>query len=111
MLTFFFRRWPLGLLACIQVFAANAASHEQATQSSLQYRSALEGYRSFADESIQPWVETNEVVRKIGGWRAYATERSTGPTEPRQDSNKGSPPVSPRADGSPKPHAGHGSKP
>jgi hypothetical protein len=110
MLTFFFRRWPLGLLACIQVFAAHATSHEQATQSSFQYRSALEGYRSFADESIPPWVETNEVVRKIGGWRAYAAERSTA-TEPLPDSGKRSPPASSRPEGSPKPHAGHGSKP
>ena len=110
MLTFFCRRWPLGLLACIQVLAAHAANHEPGTQSNLQYRSALEGYRSFADESIQPWVETNEVVRKIGGLRAYAAERSTAATEPRPDSGKAGSPASPRP-GSPTPHAGHGSKP
>ena len=53
MLTFFRHRWPLGLLACTQALGVQAASLEQAITSKLQYRSALEGYRSFADESMQ----------------------------------------------------------
>ena len=111
MFTFVRRRWPFGLLACMQVLAAHAAGHEHAAQSNLQYRSELEGYRSFADEPIQPWVDSNEVVRKIGGWRTYAAERSTPPAEAKQDPAKTSPPAPARPASSPSPHAGHGSKP
>ena len=109
MFTFFRRRWPIGLLACIHAFAAHAVNHEPATQSKLKYRSSLERYRSFTDESIQPWAETNEVVRKIGGWRAYAAERSTTGAEPQPESGRGhqSGPVRPEG-GS---NRGPGSKP
>jgi hypothetical protein len=111
MLTIFCRRWPIGLLASIHVLGAHATGHEQAMPAKLQYTSALEGYRSFADEPKQPWVETNEVVRRIGGWRTYAAERSAGTAEPGPDSGQSSPPAPERPEGSTNPHAGHGSRP
>ena len=42
------------------------------------YRSALEGYRPFADESVAPWKDSNQAVREAGGWRAYAREGQAG---------------------------------
>ncbi len=38
------------------------------------FRSALESYRPFADQEVAPWTRTNETVRTVGGWRAYAQE-------------------------------------
>jgi len=40
----------------------------------LDHRSAMAGYRHFADEKPLPWKEANEVVHSRGGWRAYAKE-------------------------------------
>jgi hypothetical protein len=45
------------------------------------YRSAFEGYRGFGDEKPVPWREANDVVGRIGGWRAYARE-AQGAGEP-----------------------------
>lgn len=59
------------------------------------YRSAFEGYRPFAQEEVQPWKQTNDTVREVGGWRAYAREMQgspQGPTEPPKSAD---------------PHAGH----
>jgi hypothetical protein len=38
------------------------------------YRSPLEGYRPYVDESVTSWKEANENVGRIGGWREYARE-------------------------------------
>lgn len=40
----------------------------------LQYRSAFDGYRRFADEPVRSWGEANETVGRIGGWKVYARE-------------------------------------
>ncbi|MFS2097664.1 hypothetical protein ACCC97_01790 [Variovorax sp. Varisp85] len=48
----------------------------------LTFKSALEGYQSFADEKPIPWKEANETVYRRGGWQAYAKEASgTGTAE------------------------------
>ncbi|MBE7941670.1 MULTISPECIES: hypothetical protein [Ramlibacter] len=38
------------------------------------YSSAFEGYRPFESGEIQDWRKSNETVREVGGWRAYARE-------------------------------------
>ena len=38
------------------------------------YRSALHGFRQYADEPVSPWREANDTVRRIGGWQAYGRE-------------------------------------
>ncbi len=38
------------------------------------YRPAFEGYRPFKDEPVASWRESNELVGRIGGWKAYARE-------------------------------------
>ena len=40
----------------------------------LSFRSAMDGYKPFADEKPVPWKEANETVHQRGGWRAYAKE-------------------------------------
>jgi len=53
--------------------AASAASNASGT-----YRSAFDGYRKFSDEPVAPWRQSNDTVRKIGGWRTYAREAQAG---------------------------------
>ena len=38
------------------------------------YRSALQGYRPYADTEPGSWIEANDRVGRIGGWRVYAKE-------------------------------------
>ncbi|RZI66043.1 MAG: hypothetical protein EOP13_31115 [Pseudomonas sp.] len=48
----------------------------QAAPTALSYRSALEGFQSFADEKAVPWKLANDTVHQRGGWKAYAKEAS-----------------------------------
>lgn len=61
------------------------------------YRSALTGYRSFRDEKVSSWQESNDNVARIGGWRAY-TREAREPEPAQRDV--------PAAAG--QPHPGHG---
>lgn len=57
--------------------ASTAASSPATASSSARgstYRSAFEGYHSFAEQPLTPWREANDVVRSVGGWQAYARE-------------------------------------
>ena len=58
-------------LAFIGIAAARA---QPASAPELAYRSALEGYKPFAEQPVAPWRESNDSVRAAGGWRAYARE-------------------------------------
>ena len=57
---------------------ASIAASSPATASSAArgstYRSAFEGYRSFAEQPLTPWREANDVVKNVGGWQTYARE-------------------------------------
>ena len=62
------------------------------------YRSAFENYRPFTAQEVQDWRRSNDTVRAIGGWRAYAREM------------QGAAPSKAPAASQPKaadPHAGH----
>lgn len=41
----------------------------------LQYRSAISTYQPYTDQQVQSWREANDLVGRIGGWRAYAKEK------------------------------------
>lgn len=59
------------------VSLAGAAALAQPLPSTAQtpaWRSALQDYRPFSDEPTVPWRASNDTVRAIGGWRAYAQE-------------------------------------
>jgi len=49
------------------------------------FQSAMEGYKPYTDQKTGNWKEANELVARIGGWRAYAKEAAQ--TEP--DPNAG----------------------
>ncbi len=38
------------------------------------FQSAFEGYKPYTDEKTGNWVNANDRVGKIGGWRVYAKE-------------------------------------
>ncbi|MDH4053145.1 MAG: hypothetical protein OEU93_16355 [Rubrivivax sp.] len=40
----------------------------------LVHHSTLASYRRLGDDKPVPWLEANETVGRIGGWRAYARE-------------------------------------
>lgn len=42
----------------------------------LQYRSSISHYQAYSEQAVQPWREANDRVQRLGGWRAYAKERS-----------------------------------
>ncbi|TWO70046.1 hypothetical protein FN976_17045 [Caenimonas sedimenti] len=63
------------------------------------YRSAFEGYRPFEAIEIQDWRKSNDTVREIGGWRAYAREIHGG-TQSQPQSTPVQPPTRPEASAS-----------
>lgn len=40
----------------------------------LGYQSSFQNYQRYSASSVQPWKQSNETVKDIGGWRAYAKE-------------------------------------
>ena len=73
--------------------AGQAGSAGGVLPTRLQYQSVFSDYLGDLDPPVQSWREANERVGKIGGWRAYAREATTG--EPAK--------TTPAVD----PHAGH----
>jgi hypothetical protein len=80
MSTFLPARW-LAALPALAAFAASAQAGPAPTgaaaaepAAALSFRSAMEGYKPFADEKPIPWKEANETAHQRGGWRAYAKE-------------------------------------
>ena len=79
MFTFLPARWLAALPALAALASgaqtgpapAPAAAEPAAT---LSFRSAMDGYKPFADEKAIPWKEAIETVHQRGGWRAYAKE-------------------------------------
>jgi hypothetical protein len=95
------------LLAALCALVLPSAYAQDA--SPLAHRSALEDYRPFAQEEVQPWKQTNDTVREAGGWKAYAREIA-GAQEPSTGKPAGTPADAPKPAGTPPsadPHAGH----
>jgi hypothetical protein len=40
----------------------------------LVYQSSFQNYQRYSASSVQPWKQSNDTVKDIGGWRAYAKE-------------------------------------
>lgn len=40
----------------------------------LVYQSSFQNYRRYAASAVQSWKQSNDTVKDIGGWRAYAKE-------------------------------------
>lgn len=82
-----FTSLPARWLAALPALAALTALAQGAPPSAapsaepttpLSFRSAMDGYKPFAEEKAIPWKQANETVRQRGGWRAYAREVSEG---------------------------------
>lgn len=64
----------LAALAAGASHAQEAASTPTAPAAKPDYVSPFARYRAYVEEPVQPWRESNETVRKIGGWQAYGHE-------------------------------------
>jgi hypothetical protein len=82
------------------------------TAEPVRYESAFSGYRPFSDEKIVAWRATNDLVQKLGGWRAFAQDnvpdipRPSAPVQapaPKRPEPASQPATKPGSAG----HAGH----
>ncbi|MDQ0025069.1 hypothetical protein J2X90_002875 [Variovorax paradoxus] len=83
-----FHSSPAGWLALLSAFAALSAAAQPAPTVP-DYKSALEGYRPFADAKPIPWKEANETVYRRGGWQAYAKEAAESTRSAAAEQRKG----------------------
>lgn len=68
------------LLACLHWSSARAQTDikpevrtpEKSVE--LVYQSSFQNYQRYYASSVQPWKPSNDTVKDIGGWRAYAKE-------------------------------------
>lgn len=71
------------------------------------YQSPFDGYRPLADEKLQPWRESNELARRLGGWSAYAGGKTPDAGVPEPGNDAKSPPVAPAKPSSQGAHPSH----
>lgn len=77
------------VVAVAQPAPADSSAPTASTPPVLTFKSALEGYRPFADEKPIPWKEANETVYRRGGWQAYAKEASGSGTAEAESPKSG----------------------
>jgi hypothetical protein len=71
------------------------------------HESPFKGYRKFEDQSVASWQGANDLVKKLGGWKAFASGQVPDVTEDRVSGTAPSqPPRSPVPEASGG-HAGH----
>ena len=71
-----------GLLLCAALACAQPVSNsvdpafasDASASTQLPYVSVFTNYRSFREQPLFSWQESNETAGKIGGWRFYARE-------------------------------------
>jgi len=61
--------------------ASSNAATTSASRPPIVYRSAFDGYQSDKELKAESWKRANDTVHTIGGWRSYARESATAPTE------------------------------
>lgn len=73
-------RWLLPAACALTALATVAAPADPLDASAavppFVYRSTFDSYRNLAEPAPLGWREANDVVGRIGGWRAYAREAS-----------------------------------
>ena len=67
-------RWVLSLGLALIASVAFAQEAPSPLVKELKYSSVFSQYQGFKEQPVSSWRETNDVVEKIGGWRAYAKE-------------------------------------
>ena len=71
------------------------------------YVSPLRQYQPLGDDQVTSWKAANEIVEKIGGWRAYAKEAqelAPGAGQPARPIQQPAPQTKPPTQGG---HSGH----
>lgn len=102
--------FSLFLYATISVFSSSSWSQTEPDASeakplapfappSFSYTSVFTNYHGFQDQEVVSWLEANETVRRIGGWRYYLEEAFQEPPFPATQSEGAHQ------------HSGHGGKP
>ena len=73
------------------------------------YESAFKGYRKLEDQPVASWRDANDLVHRLGGWKAFASGKvpddpqgSFGDAKPGQSTDQASPTQS-----RPSPATGH----
>ena len=110
-------RWVAALLPSLCALGSQAqttvtpadAPRTTHTAATLSYRSAFAGYKPYNAQPVQAWRESNDTVRRAGGWRAYARELGeTAPPAPAAEAPASAPSQpKPAMD----PHHHHGGRP
>jgi hypothetical protein len=90
-----FYGWPGGMavvatqLLVGAALAQTASSPARPTPSAMpeqttptEFRSALEGYKPYTEETTVNWKAANDSTAQAGGWRAYAREASASAPAP-----------------------------
>ncbi len=78
--------------------ASTSRSGGSNSNTTLSYTSPIANYLTFQDEKMSAWKATNDHVKNIGGWRAYAKEAQQPDNTPTPANNNNT---------KPNPHAGH----
>jgi hypothetical protein len=68
--------------AMAQVPSPAAPAMPPTAARSTTYQSPFDTYRRFSEEPVVPWQQANDLVGRIGGWKAYAREAAGSPTLP-----------------------------
>jgi hypothetical protein len=74
--------YPILILVSLLMAKAYAQPDEakdSAQTSHLEYHSVLTQYQAYREQTLIPWVEANDTVARIGGWRVYAKEAQMPP--------------------------------
>jgi hypothetical protein len=61
-------------LLMVNAYAQPDEAKDSAQPSHLEYHSVLTQYQAYREQILTPWVEANDTVARIGGWRVYAKE-------------------------------------
>ena len=106
------RRFTAFLLPFAVLAANTRASDVKVTETSdeprASYSSPFAAYRGYRDEPLRPWRDSNELARRLGGWKAFA-----GGQEPKLGEREAKPAkaeAQPAPAGSPEGHSGHGAR-
>jgi len=59
--------------------ASEAKSLAPFAPPSFSYSSVFDNYHGYQDQEVASWLEANETVGRIGGWRYYLEEASQDP--------------------------------
>lgn len=85
--------------------AAPAAMQPSVSGMDWHYASPITGYQGYRNTPIDAWSTSNQTVKEIGGWRAYAKEAAAD--KPQTSAPAAQPPGTQAPTPMHKPHGGH----